>query len=227
MGLKSKYKGKNNPLKLWFQRFIITHFHKCYYHSRPKIWNNTYWLGYEIGKCPFDLWTYQEIIHEIRPDLIIESGTGLGGSALFFASCCDLVNNGEVVTIDIGDQSNKPKHKRITHLQGSSVSEEIVDRVHQFQSNKGKVLVCLDSDHSKQHVLKELKIYSEFVTPGSYIIVEDSCVGGHPVKKGHYPGPMEAITEFLKTNTNFTIDKAREKFLLTFNPNGYLKKNSS
>ena len=220
----SKDKTLTNPLQRWFRQIITVQFHKSYYNSRPKIWNNTYWLGVKVGKCPFDLWIYQEIINDIRPDVIIESGTGRGGSTLFLASCCDLVGNGKVISIDISDQSNKPRHKRITYLQGSSVSEEIINRVQQSLSGKDKVLVVLDSDHSMQHVLKELNIYSRYVTEGSYIIVEDTNVGGHPIKAGHCPGPMEAVKEFIKTNTSFTVDRSKEKFLLTFNPNGYLKK---
>jgi cephalosporin hydroxylase len=225
--MSSKNKIHNNPLKRWFSRLITVQFHKLYYHSRPKIWNNTYWLGTSIGKCPFDLWNYQEIIYELRPDVIIEAGTGWGGSTLFFASCCDLIGNGRIISIDISDPTSKPQHDRITYLQGSSTSTEIVNKVKSCINDKNKVLVNLDSDHTMKHVLEELNIYSEFVTPGSYIIVEDTCVGGHPVKKGHFPGPMEAVMEFVKHNSSFTIDKTREKFMLTFNPNGYLKKNNS
>ena len=224
MEKSSKDKTLKNPLQRWFRQIITTQFHKCFYYSRPKIWNNTYWLGVAVGKCPFDLWIYQETINDLRPDVIIESGTGLGGSTLFFASCCDLVDNGKVISIDIGDQSKKPRHKRITYLHGSSLSEEIISSIQQSLSDKDKVLVVLDSDHSMQHVLKELNIYSRFVTLDSYIIVEDTNIGGHPVKTGHYPGPTEAVKKFIKTNPGFTIDKSKEKFLLTFNPNGYLKK---
>jgi len=224
MKKRSKDKTSKNPIQRWFRQIITTQFHKAYYNSRPKIWNNTYWLGVQVGKCPFDMWIYQEIINDTRPDVIIESGTGRGGSTLFFASCCDLVNNGRVVSIDISDQSSKPKHERITYLRGSSVSAEIINSVKQSLSDTDEVLVVLDSDHSKEHVLKELNTYGRYVTAGSYIIVEDTNAGGHPVKKGHYPGPMEAVREFVRTNPSFTIDKSKEKFLLTFNPNGYLKK---
>ena len=227
MKRRSKDKRLKNPLKRWFQRIIATQFHKCYYHSRPKIWNNTFWLGVPVGKCPLDLWVYQEIISDLRPDVIIESGTGRGGSTLFLASCCDLVDNGRIISIDIGSQSAKPHHKRVTYLCGSSVSSRITNEIRQSLNDKDKVLVVLDSGHTKQHVLQELTIYSKLVTPGSYIIVEDTNIGGHPVKPHRYPGPMEAVREFIKNNPSFAIDKSREKFLLTFNPNGYLKKCNS
>jgi cephalosporin hydroxylase len=173
-------------------------------------------------KCPLDLWIYQEIIFEQKPDMIIECGTANGGSALFLASICDLVNNGKIITIDIENKQNKPRHKRIKYLVGSSTAENIVDQIRKLISDKNKVMVILDSDHHKEHVLNELTIYSKFVTKGSYIIVEDTNINGHPVFPDFGPGPMEAIEEFLKENKIFVIDYNNEKFYLTYNPRGYL-----
>jgi len=175
-------------------------------------------------KCPLDLWIYQEIIFEVKPDVMIECGTANGGSALFLASMCDLVNNGKVITIDIEDKEGRPTHKRIKYLLGSSTSIEVVEQVRKLISDKDKVMVILDSDHSKGHVLSELKIYSKFVTKGSYIIVEDTNINGHPVFSDFGPGPMEAVEEFLKENKDFSVDRSREKFYLTFNPKGFLQK---
>jgi len=214
----------NKLKRLLLKRFIVNNFHKLYYHSRKTTWNNTFWLGVPVAKCPLDLWNYQEIIFEVQPDVIIEAGPGCGGSTLFFASLCDLINKGRVISIELGDVSQKPQHKRIRYLSGSSISKEIEQQVQQLISDADKVLVDLDSDHTKEHVLQELTIYSKLVTPGSYIIVEDTNIAGHPIKPHRYPGPMEAVKEFLKTNPNFIIDKGREKFYLTFNPNGYLKR---
>lgn len=205
---------------------IVNQFHKLYYDYSAigGSWNDTFFLGVPTQKCPLDLFIYQEILYELKPDIIIEAGTAFGGGALFLASICDLINKGQVITIDIKNSHHEIYHKRITYLIGSSTSEKIVSQISKMIINKNKVLVILDSDHSKQHVLQELMIYSKFVTKGSYIIVEDSNVNGHPVQSNHGPGPMEAIEEFMKHNKQFTIDKTREKFLLTFNPNGYLKK---
>lgn len=207
-----------------FRKFVVNSFTKLYYHSRPRIWNNTFWFGVPIGKCPPDLWTYQEIMFETRPDVIIECGTGTGGSALYLAQHCDLMGNGRIITIDIAEQPNRPDHERITYITGSSIAPQTLQRIKELISSTDKVLVILDSDHSKNHVLQELNNYSELVTLGSYIIVEDTIIGGHPVKPHRKPGPMEAVKEFIKTNENFIIDKSREKFYLTFNRNGYLKK---
>lgn len=203
-------------------RSVVEQFHELYYDSN--VWRNTSWLGVETHKCPLDLWVYQEIICESRPDIIVESGTAYGGSALFLASVCDLLGHGEVVTIDIEDRAGRPAHKRIEYLHGSSVSEEIVCRVGQLVEGKRRVLVILDSDHSKEHVLRELEIYGEMVSPHSYLIVEDTNVNGHPVEQLHGPGPLEAVEEFLRNNQGFIMDREREKFFLTFNPRGFLQK---
>ena len=207
------------------EKDVVDQFHKLYYGSQifDKSWGNTFWLGAPTQKCPLDIWIYQEMLFEIKPDVIIECGTKYGGSALFLASMCDLLHHGEVVTIDIEDKKNKPQHPRIHYLLGSSISVAIVEEIKKKIQGKS-VLVILDSDHSKEHVLNELKLYSPLVTKGSYIIVEDTNINGHPVYPDFGPGPMEAVKEFLKENQNFVIDKNREKFYLTFNPEGYLKK---
>jgi len=137
---------------------------------------------------------------------------------------CDLINNGSVITIDIEDKKDRPQHKRIKYLLGSSTSRKIAEEIRKLISDKDKVIVILDSDHHKEHVLNEMKIYSEFVTKGSYLIVEDSNINGHPVAGNFGPGPMEAINQFLSTHNNFLIDKRREKFYLTFNSCGYIIK---
>lgn len=208
------------------EKLIVDQFHRLYYDSYMfnRSWDNTNWLGARVMKTPLDLWIYQEIIHEQKPDVIIECGTDTGGSALYLANICDLINKGKIITIDIEDRKGKPRHPRITYLTGSSTSDEIVAKVKGMVGREGKVLVILDSDHSKGHVLNELRIYSKIVTKGSYLIVEDSNLNGHPVSPDFGPGPMEAIQEFFKENRNFVIDKKREKFYLTFNPNGYLKR---
>jgi cephalosporin hydroxylase len=185
---------------------------------------NTYWLGIPLFKNPLDLWVYQELISDLMPDWIIESGTYRGGSALYLASICDLVGKGEVITIDIENVEACPTHDRLIHLKGSSTSKEIVERVLNLIEKDNKVMVILDSCHEMSHVINELRIYSKFVTKGSYLIVEDSNVNGHPVYPNFGPGPMEAIKEFLQENNDFVIDRSKEKHFLTFNPKGYLKR---
>jgi cephalosporin hydroxylase len=206
---------------------LVDEFHALYYDRRVQTWGETYWLGHHALKCPLDLWVYQEILHEVRPDLVIETGTYRGGSTLFLASICDLLGHGNVVTIDAAKQKGRPRHKRITYLTGSSTSEAIVRQVRRRARGKRRVLVLLDSGHGKDHVLAEMRTYAPLVTPGSYLIVEDTNLNGHPVDPDHGPGPAEAVAAFLAENDGFVPDASREKFLLTFNPGGYLKRRES
>ena len=205
-----------------FAQFYIKGFHKLYYYSfESNNWLNTCWLGTPLLKCPLDLWTYQEIIYETKPEVIIETGTAHGGSALFFANICDLAGKGEVITIDISECDIS--HPRITKIIGSSVSNEVLNQVKEIVDNK-VAMVILDSDHSKNHVLKEMELYSDFVSVGNYLVVEDTNINSHPVLPGWGEGPMEAVNEFLKNRKDFEIDHAKEKFLLTFFPKGFLRR---
>ncbi len=131
---------------------IVNKFHLLYYNCPERTWQNTFWLGVRAQKCPLDLWAYQEIIYETRPDIIVECGTADGGSALYFASMCDLVRNGRVITVDVTESSARPTHERITYLTGSSVDEETVGRIRHTIAGGDKVMVILDSDHTKDHV---------------------------------------------------------------------------
>lgn len=186
----------------------------------------THWLGVPILKSPLDCWVYQEIIHEQRPDLIIETGTDLGGSALFLASICDSIGHGRVVSIDIRS-ATRVRHPRIDLLVGDSTSDAILERVRELARGTERRMVILDSDHSADHVRRELRAYRDLVSIGSYLVVEDTNLNGHPVMPEHGPGPFEAVTEFLQDNDDFEADRSREKFLLTYFPNGYLKRVSS
>jgi cephalosporin hydroxylase len=201
---------------------ITRMFHMCYYNSR--IWENTFWHGHQILKCPMDMWIYQELIWKIKPDYIIETGTFRGGSALYLAHLFDLQGQGEVITIDVMERPNRPEHDRIHYLIGSSSDAEIFSQVQSMIGENKKVMVVLDSDHSRDHVFKEMQLWHGMVSQDSYMIVEDSNVNGYPVRPDFGPGPMEAISDFLQTNNMFKIDISQEKFLMTQNPRGYLKK---
>ncbi len=200
----------------------IEEFHKIYYERL--VWKNMRWLGVPIMKNPFDLMVYQEMLHEIRPDLIVECGTLNGGSAFFFASICDLIGSGRVVTVDVAPLPGRPEHPRITYLEGSSTSPQLVDRVKGMVRPGETVLVVLDSDHKKQHVFDEMTAYGPIVSLNSYMVVEDGNVNGHPVYLDHGEGPTEAIADFMRGNSEFMVDRNREKHLFTFNPGGYLKR---
>jgi cephalosporin hydroxylase len=171
------------------------------------------------------MWVYQEILWEVQPALIIETGTYRGGSAYYFARFCDLIGKGEVVTIDITGRTGRPEHPRIEYIKGSSVAPDIVAHVEErIGAAGGPVLIVLDSDHHEPHVRHELDVYHRFVTPGSYLIVEDTNINGHPVNPFFGPGPMEAVDAFLPKHPEFEVDRSREKYMVTHNPKGYLRR---
>jgi cephalosporin hydroxylase len=198
----------------------VRSFHELYYHKSRLV---TSWLGVRILKCPLDLWMFQDILHRTEPDLIIETGTARGGSAYFMACMCDLLGKGRIVTVDVRDVE-RPSHPRITYLHGSSVDPAILDQVRATIELGERVMVALDSDHSEEHVYAELQEYPQLVTKGNYLIVEDTNVNGHPVWPDHGPGPMEALQRFLAETDDFEVDRSCEKFLLTLNPSGYLRR---
>jgi cephalosporin hydroxylase len=198
-------------------------FHRLYYDSQ--VWfEGTSWLGVPVQKCPLDLWVYQEILARLRPALILETGTAGGGSALFLASVCDLLGHGRVLTVDIAEQEGRPRHPRIRYLHGDSVAPDVVAAVCAEASELEPVVVILDSDHELGHVRAELRAYAPLVTLGSYLIVEDTNLNGHPVLPEFGPGPREALAEFLAKSAGFVVDCDCEKFGMTFNPGGYLRR---
>lgn len=199
---------------------------------------NFTWMGRPIIQFPQDILAMQEIIWNLKPDLIIETGIAHGGSLIFHASMLELVGeDADVLGIDIDirehnriEIENHPMFKRITLMEGSSVDDETAKKVFDFAKNKQRVLVVLDSNHTHEHVLKELEIYSQLVTKDSYLIVFDTLVedmpdslsGDRPWGKGN--NPKTAVWEFLKNNDRFEIDKKLEsKLLITVAPDGYLK----
>lgn len=208
---------------------VVLKFHKLYYSNGGRTWSgNTLWHGRKVLKCPFDLWNYQEIIYETKPDFIIDIGTGEAGCTMFLASMCDLMEKGKILSVDTENTNHAldlPEHDRIFYITGSSIDENTVSEIRRYLKFPlvENIMVILDSDHHKEHVLKELEIYSRFVRKGNYIIVEDTNLSGHP-NYTDFEGPWEAVAEFLGKNEKFVIDKNREKFYLTFNPNGYLKR---
>jgi cephalosporin hydroxylase len=209
------------------RRRTIQGFHRLYYGSPGRTWKNTRWLNVTAYKTPLDLWIYQELIVSLEPELIIETGTAHGGSALFLATVCDAVGAGEILTIDIEDRDGRPTHDRVTYLTGSSTAPETLAALRQRALGKAPVLVILDSDHSREHVLAELRCCADFVTPGSYLVVEDTNLNGHPVLPGYGPGPMEAVQDFLRERSDFRPDEEQEKFFLSFNPGGFLRREPS
>lgn len=200
---------------------------------------NFNWLGRPIIQLPTDMIAIQEIIWEIKPDLIVETGIAHGGSVIFNASMLELLgNDGEVIGIDIDirkhnriEIENHPMFKRITMIEGSSIESETVKKVEKIARDKKTVLVLLDSCHTHEHVLKELEIYGEYVSLDSYMVVFDTAVeflveefnSDRPWGIGN--NPWTAVQEYLSKNENYTIDKTiQNKLLVTAAFDGYLKR---
>jgi cephalosporin hydroxylase len=202
-------------------RAAVARAHDVFYESNA--WTKARWLGVQALKNPLDLWVYQELMADTRPEVVIETGTWRGGSALYLASLCDLLGEGEIVSIDVEPmRDDYPRHPRITYLAGrSSTDPELLADV-RSRADGRRTLVILDSDHSQAHVEAELEAYAPLVPVGCYLVVEDSNIG--QIRKDLMPGPLQAVEAFLARDDRFEIDREREKFLLTFNPSGYLRR---
>jgi len=202
----------------------LRNFHIYSYNADEITLSKPSWLGVPAQKSPQDMWIYQEIINETRPDVLVEAGTADGGSAYYFATVFDAIGRGRVVTIDIEQSPKRPKHDRITYLLGSSTAPETVAKVKSMIAPGERVMVSLDSDHRKAHVAEELRIYSDLVTNGCYLVVEDTDINGHPVFPSFGPGPMEALQDFLRADKRYASDHSRERFGMTFFPDGWLRR---
>jgi cephalosporin hydroxylase len=184
------------------------------------------WLGHPIWQNPLDAWGVQEALVSDDVDLVVECGTNRGGSALYMASIFDLLGRGHVTTIDI-EPISEVTHPRIDQIVGSSVDQDVVDRVRAKigQVQPKKVMVLLDSDHAGPHVLRELELYAEFVPVGGYVLVQDGCIDELRIMRRDRPGPLWAIRQFVKHDSRFVVDKERsERFLLSHSPSGWLRR---
>jgi cephalosporin hydroxylase len=224
--------GKNEPLKKAANDFLKESIDSRYSY-------NFKWMGRPIIQYPQDIVIMQELIWDIKPDLIIETGIAHGGSLIFYASILELIGKGEILGIDIDIREHNKKEildhpmaKRIKMIQGSAIDPEIVNKVKEHAKGKKTVMVLFDSNHTHDHVLEELKAYADLTTVGSYCVVFDTVVEDLP--KDTYTAdrpwdvgsnPKTAVFEFLKTNTDFVIDKGIDnKILISVAPDGYLKR---
>lgn len=204
----------------------IAAFHRAFYAS-PHTHTFTNWCGVPILKNPLDLWIYQELIWDLQPDLIIETGTAYGASALYFAMMQDRRNaSGRVISIDIEPHEKLPKHQRVLFLTGSSTDPTILAHVRAIARGHERVMVVLDSDHSEAHVLDELECYAPLVTPGQFLVVEDTNINGRPVERDWMggPGPAMAVDRWLPQHPEFQADILAERMMMTFYPDGWLRR---
>jgi cephalosporin hydroxylase len=192
--------------------------------GQRRITRDSRYLGIPTMKWPCDFWVYQELLHELRPDVIIEIGNYQGGSALALAHLCDQLGTGRLLAVDIDQRhvaAAARAHPRITFLQSDGVAA--AGEARRFAAGARCVLVIEDSSHTYENTLAVMRAYADLVTPGSYFIVEDG-ICHHGVEVGPEPGPYEAIVDFLKEDARFAADRSRESFLVTWNPLGYLRR---
>ena len=199
---------------------------------------NFTWLGRPMIQFPQDIIAMQEIIWQVKPDLVIETGIAHGGSLIFYASMLELLGgDGRVLGIDIDIREHNrveiekhPMFKRIEMIEGSSTDDGVESQVREIARDAKCVLVALDSLHTHEHVLRELELYSPFVTRGSYLVVFDTIIEDMPA--GSFPdrpwergnNPKTAVHEFLRSDDRFEIDSYfQDKLLITVAPDGYLK----
>lgn len=223
--------GKNKKLLEASQSFIEETIRSGYSY-------NFTWMGRPIIQYPQDMIAMQEIIWDVKPDLIIETGIAHGGSLIYYASLLELIGKGNVLGIDIDIREHNraeiekhPMAKRITMIQGSAIDTDIIEQVKTYAKDQKVVMVCLDSNHTHDHVLKELELYSPFVTKGSYLVAFDTIVENLPPEMYENrpwsvgDNPKTAVHEFLKSNKNFMIDEMIDnKLLISVAPSGYLKR---
>lgn len=189
---------------------------------------HTTWMGQPIWQNVLDLWTIQETIAEIRPALLIETGTNRGGSALFYAHLMDIMGTGRVITVDILEL-HELEHPRVEFLIGSSTDEAVIERIRAAASEaQGPVMVILDGLHDRDHVARELEIYAPLVTLGSLLLSQDGIIDQLGMFADSRPGPLPANRAFLDQHPEFEYDQERnERFLLTHHPLGWLRRRPS
>ena len=220
------YERYFSPRGEYQRRWSLTLREWLLYHQREIGFARCTWMGVPAYKNPLDAWIYQEILHEVRPAVLVEIGSAQGGSTLYFAHLMDLLGEGTVVSIDVDRSRFRAQHPRIEVVTGDSSSPEIVARVRALAAGRS-VLVIHDGDHRKGPVLADLEAYAPLVTVGSYLIVEDGIIDlfepGDSIGTVE-EGPLAAVEEFVARHPEFAVDAGRERYLLTYNPRGFLRR---
>ena len=202
---------------------LAAEFIDAFWHSRA--WETTTWLGLPVATPPTDLFVYQELVSRSRPDWIVDIGTGCGGRAAFLASICELLNHGSVVSVDPDLRDDVPHHSRIVYVTGTPHEDETVAKVRATVGNTATALVILGSaGSSRDDMVRQFDAYHDFVAVGSYVVMENTILNGHPVWPEFGPGPREAARACVRLHDGFIVDPTLEKYALTFNPRGYLKR---
>jgi cephalosporin hydroxylase len=189
---------------------------------RSKEWHQTTWSGKWMGKAPTDLFAYQEVLFRIRPDWILETGTGGGGRALFLASICDLIGGGRVLSVDDQAAEKLAEHPRITYLPRDPTEPDTAAEVRETIGEHPRLVVILGAA-KRRKIEANFEHYGPLVPVSSYLILEDTILNGNPVWTGFGPGPREAAGTIIREG-DFEPDPSLERYGVTFNPGGFLKR---
>jgi len=214
-----------------FAADVADQFHRMYWaaggddRDGDVAWKRCRWRDVPLHKFPGDVMTYARLIFQLRPRWIVELGTLFGGSALFFADLLELLNKGQVITVDVDPPPCLPPHPRLRFIRGDCHDPRVAEWVHDLVAERrGPVLVTLDADHRAEAVRRQLDLYADLVTRGSYLVVEDTNLNGHPVAPYFGPGPAEALAEWLPDHPEFAADPSCEGHLITMSPGGWLRR---
>ena len=191
----------------------------AFWHTQA--WRGTTWFGVPVARAATDLVAYQELVARVRPDVVVEVGTATGRIAWFLASMCDLAGHGRVLAV--GPPGDTPVHPRITEVPGDATDGAVVARVRELVGG-GRALLVLGSGADRERTKAEFAAYEALVPAGSYVVVEDTIVNGHPVRPEFGPGPLEAVKEIIRQSGDFAVDPTMERHVLTFNRMGFLKR---
>lgn len=206
---------------------IAAEYHKWYYGTMRQ--NTTRWMGVTCWKSVSDMWNYQEILAHLRPSLVVEFGSAFGGSAMFFSAVMREIGQPfRVFSVDVTHKNLSERARQdadVEFMESSSTAAVVADRIRELRAEfPGPVFAILDSDHTRDHVLAEMKLLRPLLRAGDYVVVEDANINGHPVMPGFGPGPFEAIEAYeAEFPDDYLHDREREeKFGFTFATNGFL-----
>ena len=196
------------------QAAVVKAFQRIYHRAARRTWHDVWYRGTRLHAYPTDLWVYQELLEELKPGLVVQTGTYRGGTALFLADRLQIIGRGQVVTIDAEAEANRPQHPRLTYLTGPPTAADIVDEVRGRLDASEPALLLLGAGTTKDEVLAELESYAPLAPAGSVVVVEHT----------HLDGPAAALQEFLGTTSDFEVDARGDRHFLTQNPGGVLRR---
>lgn len=226
-GLAGKY---GSPTEV---EATVDGFHRIWYElDQRRTWRDTFWMGLRTQQAPTDLWVYQELIWNTRPEFIIECGVKNGGTTMFFAHVLSMVADvgggtpGRVIGVDyeLSKCRKEPReHPLVELIESDSLASDLHEQLRRVLAGK-RTMVLLDDDHHADHVYQELRLFGGYVPSGCYLIVNDTNINGHPALPEWGPGPFEGVQRFLAEGAPFEVDRDCEKHRLTLNPSGFLRR---